>query len=95
MTNLITLDPADSADTRNQLLRNTLGQYDCEITFTKVDGGVRTMPCTLREAAMPQREALDQNKTRVYKPETLSVWCLDKNEWRSFRVLNVTELKVL
>lgn len=24
--------------------------------------------------------------------ETLSVWCLDKMEWRSFRVANVTKI---
>jgi hypothetical protein len=25
----------------------------------------------------------------------LSVWCTDKAEWRSFKVANVTEVKVL
>jgi hypothetical protein len=84
-----------NADERNRYLRGILHEHDCEITFTKVDGSVRTMPCTLREAAMPQREANEFHQTRVYKPETLSVFCLDKNEWRSFRVMNVTDIKIL
>lgn len=90
-------EPADflDLDSRNRELRHLLHEHDCEVTFTKIDGTVRTMPCTLREAAMPQRDAEKFHQTRVYKPETLSVFCLDKNEWRSFRVANVLEIKVI
>lgn len=80
---------------RNHYLRDLLSKHDCEITFTKVDGSVRVMPCTLRTEAMPLRETNEHHKTRAFKPETLSVFCLDKNEWRSFRVSNVTEIRVL
>jgi len=90
----IKLKELPTDDERNRYLRNLLGSSDCEITFTKVDGTIRTMPCTLRTEAMPLREANEFQTTRVYKPETLSVWCLDKSEWRSFRVANVTEVKV-
>ena len=82
-------------DSRNQQLRTLLGKHNCEVTFTKVDGTVRTMPCTLRTDAMPLREANEHQTTRVYKPETLSGWCLYKIEWRSFRVANVTEVRVI
>jgi len=83
-------------DARNREIRHLLSEHDCEITFTKVDGTVRTMPCTLRTEAMPQRVVTEEHQTtRSYKPETLSVWCLDKSEWRSFRVANVTEVRVL
>ena len=82
-------------DARNRELRHLLHEHDCEVTFTKVDGSERTMPCTLREAAMPQRDAEKFHQTRLYKPETLSVFCLDKNEWRSFRVANVKRITVL
>jgi hypothetical protein len=82
-------------DERNRYLRSVLGKHDCEITFTKIDGTVRTMPCTLRDEAMPQRAINEHHQTRIYKPETLSVWCLDKSEWRSFRVMNVTDIKVI
>ena len=89
------LESLADADSRNRYLRSLLHENDCEVTFTKVDGSVRTMPCTLRESAMPAREVAEFHQTRVYKPETLSVFCLDKNEWRSFRVMNVTGVKVL
>jgi hypothetical protein len=83
-----------TADQRNHWLRQNLKQ-DLEITFTKVDGTERVMPCTLRDGAMPARAVTENHKTRAYNPETLSVWCLDKSEWRSFRVMNVTNVKLL
>jgi len=81
-----------TADQRNGWLRQAL-KDDLEITFTKVDGTVRVMPCTLRDSALPPQALTEQHTTRLYKPETISVWCLDKNEWRSFRVMNVTSVK--
>jgi WYL_2, Sm-like SH3 beta-barrel fold len=90
-----TLDDLD-LDDRNRELRNLLSKHDCEVTFTKVDGTVRTMPCTLRTEAMPARVVTEEYQTtRLYKPETLSVWCLDKSEWRAFKVANVREIRVL
>lgn len=76
-------------------LRNKLREHDCEITFTKVDGSIRTMPCTLREAALPAREATKITEAKTPNYNTISVWCLDKKEWRSFRVANVKSVKVL
>ena len=84
-----------TVDEKNRYLRDLLGKHDCEITFTKIDGTLRTMPCTLRTEAMPLREADEHHKTRLYKPETLSVFCLDKSKWRSFKVDNVKEIKIL
>jgi len=72
-----------------------LHEHDCEVTFTKVDGSIRVMPCTLREAAMPQRDAVKFHETRVINEKVISAFCLDKMEWRSFRVENVTNIKVL
>lgn len=83
-----------TADERNRYLRQVLKE-DHIVTFTKVDGTVRTMPCTLRDDAMPVRAVNEHHQTRLYKPETLSVWCLDKGEWRAFKVMNVTKLEKL
>jgi hypothetical protein len=80
--------------TREELVE-TLSKHDCEVTFTKVDGAVRVMPCTLRTEAMPLREAQEQHSTKLFKPEVLSVWCLDRSEWRSFRIANVTDVRIL
>lgn len=65
----------------------------CEVTFTKVNGQTRIMPCTLREDLLPARTVSESVKS--LPPSSLSVWCTDKNEWRSFRVANVTDVRIL
>jgi hypothetical protein len=67
----------------------------CAVTFTKVNGETRTMPCTLKEGIVPVyerktpvKEATDKEKT------TLSVWCTDKAAWRSFRIDSVTNIEI-
>lgn len=83
---------AMTAEERHEVLRRLL-QSDCEVTFTKVDGTLRVMPCTLRSDALPPQSVTESSqRTRSYNPEVISVWCLDKNEWRSFRVMNVTRV---
>jgi hypothetical protein len=79
-------------DSRNREIRSMLHHGVCEVTFTKVNGEVRTMPCTLDSTLLPPQPLKEFHETRLYKPETLSVWCLDKMEWRSFRVANVTRI---
>ena len=83
-----------TADERNRYLRQVLKE-DHVVTFTKVDGTERVMPCTLRDEAMPQRAVNEHHQTRAYNPESLSVWCLDKGEWRAFKVMSVTSLEKL
>jgi hypothetical protein len=66
------------------------------VTFTKVDGTERTMPCTLREDLLPpavKEDPLSQKKVRAVNEEVMVVYCTDKNEWRSFRVANVKSVQ--
>ena len=79
-------------DSRNREIRTMLYDGVYEITFTKVNGELRTMPCTLDSSLLPPQPLKEFHETRLYKPETLSVWCVDKSEWRSFRVANVTRI---
>lgn len=88
------LDDLQAQD-RYMELTKVLRKHDCEVTFTKVDGTIRTMPCTLREAALPERDATKLTEAKAPNYKNISVWCLDKKEWRSFRVANVKEVKVL
>lgn len=83
---------AEQLDQRNRELRNYLHSGVYDVTFTKVNGEVRTMPATLDSTLLPPQPLKEFHETRLYKPETLSVWCLDKMEWRSFRVANVTKI---
>ena len=82
----------EDLDSRNQEIRDLLAHGVCEVTFTKLNGELRTMPCTLDGTLLPPQTLKEFHETRVYKPETLSVWCMDKSQWRSFRVANVTRI---
>jgi hypothetical protein len=68
-----------------------------EVTFTKVDGSERVMPCTLKEDLLPAAAPRSDENTKVRKVNdtNLSVWCTDKAEWRSFKVANVTNIKAV
>jgi hypothetical protein len=90
-------------DSRNREIRTMLYDGIYEITFTKVNGEVRTMPCTLKSELIPPAPAQVTNtdnpvdfpapkKEKKPNPDVMSVWCLDKKEWRSFRVANVTRI---
>ena len=79
---------------REELLE-TLRNNVCTITFTKVNGEVRIMPCTLKadivpayERKTPIKEATDKEKA------TVSVWCTDASSWRSFRFDSVTKVEI-
>ena len=82
-----------TAQERREWLKSVLSKAQCEITFTKVDGTVRVMPCTLRSDLLPEAPILENSRRVRNQDEVLSVWCTDKHEWRSFRVMNVTEVK--
>ena len=81
---------------RNILLE-ALKNHICTVTFTKVSGETRVMPCTLKEDVIPKPPADVASKSTVKRQENqniVSVWCLDKKEWRSFRVDNVVDLQI-
>lgn len=81
--------------TKQELSEQLLtGVYN--VTFTKVDGTERTMPCTLKEDLLPaakKDDPLSQKKVRAVNEEVMVVFCTDKQEWRSFRVANVKSIQ--
>ena len=77
-----------------QEILTLLQNNDCEVTFTKVDGSMRVMPCTLRAEALPPK-LTESKHPRAVNETLISAYCLDKKEWRSFKVANVTNVKVL
>jgi hypothetical protein len=85
-------------------LSELLHTGECVVEFTKVNGEVRTMPCTLNESLIPTTPVHETNtdnpvdfpapkKVKKENPDVMSVWCLDKKEWRSFRIANVISAK--
>ena len=75
-----------------QLLSN--GVYN--VTFTKVSGEQRVMPCTLKTDLLPPPKADQpetQKKVREINENVIVAFCTDKNEWRSFRIANIIDIK--
>lgn len=62
------------------------------LTFRKTDGTLRNMKCTLLPKFLPEVVVSDKSKRKVSE-DTLAVFDLEKNEWRSFRYDSVTEIK--
>ena len=62
------------------------------LTFLKKDDTIRKMKCTLIEASLP---ILEKKTDRVRKEndDVLSVFDLEKNEWRSCRYDSIREIK--
>lgn len=68
------------------------------VDFNTVNGEKRSMPCTLKESVIPAKPAEIGSKSVMKRHAALnvmSVWCTDKNEWRSFKLENVTGCKPL
>lgn len=72
-----------------QLRNNVL-----EVTFTKVNGEERVMPCTLLTEYMPRPEQAEI-ATSLANTSVVRAFAIDKQAWRSFRVDNVTNIEVL
>jgi hypothetical protein len=88
-----------------EALRTLLLENECIVEFTKVNGEVRSMPCTLKAEFIPPSpphitntdnpiDFPEPKKEKKINPDVLNVWCLDKKEWRSFRIANVISAKV-
>lgn len=64
------------------------------VTFVKVDGTERTMKCTLLPEYLPTNVApgqqlLIESLPRAENPNTISVWDIESQGWRSFRIDSV------
>ena len=108
MNTVVEFKPEDDIAMRTTTLLTMLMERDCIVTFTKVNGETRTMPCTLREEVLPPLPSTNvPHYTNTDNPidfpksekkpnlDVMSVWCTDQNGWRSFRIMNVTKLEVV
>jgi hypothetical protein len=59
------------------------------ITFTKKDGTIRELFGTLDEGVLPERET---PSTREPNKEVFTIWDLDAEGWRSFKIANVISI---
>ena len=78
-------------------LKENLSKAIAEITFTKTDGSIREMRCTLMSDYLPQKQ-IDENVRHVPRRESdnvLAVWDIDNQDWRSFRLDSITDIQYI
>ena len=69
-----------------------------EVTFTKLNGEKRVMPCTLIADYLPpakKDDPITQKKVREISDKVLAVWALESKGFRSFRYDRVEKVSIL
>jgi hypothetical protein len=83
--------------TRSELME-MLRKEVVEITFLKLDGDERKMPCTLITSFLPpakKDDPLSQKKVREVSDKVCAVWAIEAKGFRSFRYDRVTNVRVM
>ena len=62
-----------------------------EVTFTKLDGDERVMPCTLIESFFPD----PKKETTQKNDKVIAVWALESKGFRSFRYDRVKSIRIV
>jgi hypothetical protein len=68
------------------------------VTFNKLNGDERVMPCTLMRNRIPpatKDDPLSQKKVREVSDKVIPVWAIESEAFRSFRYDRVTKVQVL
>lgn len=63
---------------------NMLSTGIVNVKFTKLDGTIRDMKCTLAESIIKPHEKKTDREKKINE-DIISVWDIDKEGWRSFR----------
>jgi len=83
--------------TKEELL-NLLRNNILEVTFLKLDGDKRIMPCTLMDSYLPpakKDDPITQKKVREISDKVVAVWAIESKGFRSFRYDRLQEVKVI
>jgi hypothetical protein len=76
-----------------QSIQSELVKGPLLVTFTKKDGALRDMKCTLAEWLVPQPEVIDTSPRVVAENNNLiKAYDLEKQAWRSFNVDSVISI---
>ena len=69
-----------------------------EVTFLKLNGDERKMPCTLMPSFLPpatKDDPMSQKKVREISDKVVAVWAIESKGFRSFRYDRVTKVEVV
>ena len=78
---------------KREILVEGLKRNLMKVVFTKANGEERIMNCTLHDSVLPEQPIREIKKKENL--EVLSVWDIDANGWRSFRIDSIKEVKVV
>lgn len=84
-------DSLSTSDKRTYL-QGKLSLGVVTVTFTKVNGEKRVMPCTLAPWLIPPAPVKESSTPKKENLDVLRVFCTDKQEWRSFRIDSVSSI---
>ena len=70
-------------------LKEKLQDNELTVVFTKKDGSLREMRCTLKSDVVPETKGSGIVRT----DDVLSVYDVENSGWRSFRIDSVTEIR--
>ena len=84
-------------ETSKSALEQLLKREILEINFNKKDGTPRTMICSLKHEFLPKKEISSDEplKTKKENPNVVSVWDLEKDNFRSFRLDSVNTFQII
>lgn len=83
----------------SQKIKTYLQNNICIVTFEKADGTEREMLCTLLDQFLPSlvtntNDPVDFPKQRRVSDESIAVWDLERQDWRSFRFDRMKKMKI-
>lgn len=76
------------------LITELLSNNRCNIVFQKINGEIREMSCTLQEIEMGATGHVlkDEITQPTVNYNVITVWCLEKQAWRSMRTENIQKI---
>jgi len=83
--------------TREELME-MLRKEVVEVTFLKLDGEERKMPCTLIPSLLPavaKDDSVIQKRAREISDKVVAVWAIESKGFRSFRYDRITKVEIL
>jgi hypothetical protein len=75
-------------------LTNYLKAGLVEVTFRKVSGETRVMPCTLNADLIPVRAESENQKQKKTSQDVCKVFVPELNAWRSFRWDSIIKVEI-
>lgn len=73
-------------------LKSALYSNEVTVTFTKKDGSDRVMKCTLDPEVLPPSPVTEGKTERKKSENTLAVYDLEAQAWRSFTIKSVKKV---